>query len=98
MSSRKKEPESKKHFKTIEVKWADHWVNPGDHSLKDVIEDAKPMYGNYTGYLVHENKQVIILCSNYWDEEEDGDVVVSDPMYIMKRTIVYRSDRDAKKA
>lgn len=83
-------------FKTITVKWADHWVDNGDHSLGDVVEEAKPMYGNYTGFLVHDGKQVLILCSNYWDEKEEGQIIVSDPMYIMKRSIVYRSDRDAK--
>jgi len=84
-------------FERIEARWADHWVNPGDHDLKDVIAWAKPMYGNYTGYLVFENKQVIVLCSNWWDPEEGEDIVVSDPMYIMKRAIVYRSDRDGGK-
>ena len=81
-------------FITVQVKWADHWVDNGDHALKDVIKEAKAMYGNYTGYLVYENKQVLILCSNHWDDEEEGDTVVSDPMYIMKKAIKYRSDRD----
>lgn len=80
-------------FPTVTVRWADHWIDNGDQSLKDVIKEAKPMYGNYTGFLVHENKQVIVLCSNYWEGEEE-DAEVSDPMYIMKRSITYRSDRE----
>lgn len=81
-------------FPTITVRWADHWIDNGDQSLKDVIKEAKPLYGNYTGFLVFENKQVIVLCSNYWEGEEGEDIEVSDPMYIMKRSITYRSDRE----
>lgn len=84
--------DDKQKFTTITVKWADHWVDAGDGNIKEVIAEAKPMYGNYTGFLVHENKQVIILCSNYWDDEDDG-LIVSDPMYIMKKAIVSRSDK-----
>ena len=81
-------------FKRIEVKWADHWIDSGDHDYNNVIQKAKPRYGNYTGYLVFENKQIIILCSNYWDEEGSEHLEVSDPMYIMKRSIVSRSDKN----
>lgn len=88
-----KQPESK--FPTITIRWADHWIENGDQDLKDVIKEAKPMYGNYTGFLVFENKQVIVLCSNYWDGTEGEDLSVSDPMYIMKRAVVYRSDKSA---
>jgi hypothetical protein len=78
----------KKGYKLIEVEWADHWVNHGDFDYADIVKDAKPMYGKYTGYLVYENKQVVVLCSNVWSEGE-----VSDPMFIMKKAIVSRSDR-----
>lgn len=85
-------PKNESKFPTITVKWADHWVDPGDADLKSVIQEAKPLYGNYTGFLVFENKQVIVLCSNYWDSDDDS-IEVSDPMYIMKRCIVSRSDK-----
>lgn len=81
----------KNNFPTITVKWADHWVENGDLDLKDVIKEAKPLYGHYTGFLVFENKQVIVLCSNVWEGEDD--VEVSDAMYIMKRAVVSRSDK-----
>lgn len=87
---------SNKDFPLVKVRWADHHVNYGDHDLGDIIKDARPLYGNYGGYLVYENKQVVIICSNWWeaDGEDDNTIEVSDAMTIMKRAIVYRSDRD----
>jgi len=78
----------KKRLKPISVKWADHHIAQGDHSIDEIKELAKPYYGEYVGVLVHENRQVIVLCSNVW---EDGSM--SDPMVIMKKCIVSRSDR-----
>jgi len=78
-------------YPLITVKWADHWVDYGDHDLKDVVDKAKAFTGDFAGHLVFENQRVVILCSNVW---EDG--TVSDPMYIMKRAIISRSDRDKK--
>jgi len=76
-------------YPSITVKWADHWIDNGDHTANDVETKAKPYYGEYTGFLVHETKQVIVVCSNIW---ENGDV--SDDMYIMKKCITSRSDKE----
>jgi hypothetical protein len=73
-------------FKRITVRWADHWVDYGDSTLSNIKENSKPVYGNYTGYLVYENKQMIVICANIWDGE-DGEANFSDPMYIMKRCV-----------
>ena len=81
-------------FPTITVRWADHWIENGDQDLNEVCKAAKPMYGNYTGFLVFENKQVLVLCSNWWEGAKNETPTVSDPMYIMKRSITYRSDRN----
>ena len=75
-------------YPLIKVVWADHWVDQGDFDLDDIKEKAKPYYGEYAGYLVVENKQMLVLCSNIWENGQQ-----SDPMYIMKRCIVSRSDR-----
>ena len=91
---------NKKKYPLISVRWADHWVDNGDISISDAIKQAKPYYGNYAGHLVYENKQVLVLCSNIWEPHEDDteeELMVSDPMYIMKKAIVFRSDRDADK-
>lgn len=71
-------------YKKVSVKWADHWIDYGDHDIDDVKEYAKKPYeGEYTGYLVADTKRMIAIASNIWD---DGGV--SDPMYIMKRAII----------
>ena len=77
-------------YPLIEVQWADHFFDKDDCELEDVIKEAKnPYMGSYAGYLVHENKRMLVLCANVW---EDG--TVSCPMYIMKKAIVSRSDRN----
>ena len=76
-------------YTPIKVKWADHFVDYGDHSLEDIYSSAKPYYGEYAGLLVLETKQVIVICSNAW---EDGTLL--DPMVIMKKCIVSRSDKE----
>lgn len=75
----------------ITVRWADHHISHGDYSLDTIKQLAKPYHGVYTGHLVLETRSVIVLCSNVWD---DG--MVSDPMIIMKKCIVWRSDRATK--
>ena len=72
----------------IKVKWADHWIDNGDFTLDEIKEKAQPYYGEYAGLLVYENKQMLIWSSNVW---EDGSF--SDPMMLMKRCIVERSDK-----
>ena len=76
-------------YPLVEIEWADHFFDSGDSSLEDIIQTAKkPYIGKYVGYLVHENKRMVVLCANIW---EDGSL--SCPMYIMKRCIVSRSDK-----
>jgi len=71
-------------YKKITIKWADHFIEYGDHDVEDVKKTVKkPFAGEYTGYLVAESKQMMAISSNIW---EDGSV--SDVMYIMKRAII----------
>lgn len=79
---------SKTKYPVVEVRWDDHFFDDSDFTLKDIIKEGKAPYkGCYVGYLVHENKNMLVLCSNVWDE---GDL--SCPMYVMKNCITYRSD------
>ena len=104
MSSQRKKPESKSNseeFPIITVRWADHWQDEGDFTLDEIKKKATPYIGKWRGALIFENKQMIVLAGNSWEPRPDNDEeeeTFSEPMYIMKRSIIYRSDRDAKKA
>jgi len=77
-------------YPLVEIVWADHFFDSGDCELEEIEEEAKtPYMGKYTGYLVHENKRMVVLCANIW---EDG--TLSCPMYIMKKSITKRSDKE----
>ena len=83
----------KDKYPLIKVRWADHWIHREDLTLDEIKENLDAMYGSYAGHLVAESKQVVVICSNVWEGDE-GEAIFSDPMYIMKRAIVYRSDKD----
>ena len=76
-------------FPLIEVDWADHWIENEDISLEEAIKDTMPMVGKYSGYLIHETKQMLVIASNLWPETNE----VGPTMYIMKKSIIKRSDR-----
>lgn len=80
-----------KEYPLVKVKWADHYIDYGEHDIADVIENAKDAYiGSYAGYLVAKTKRMLVIASNVW---EDG--TISDPMYIMRRAVVdYKEYRD----
>jgi len=78
-----------KEYPSVRIKWADHWTDTGDTTLEAIKEKARPYYGEYVGLLAYENKQMVVLCSNVW---ENGDL--SDAMFLMKKCIVERSDRE----
>lgn len=75
-------------YPLIEVHWDDHWIENEDVTMEHVKKGCKPYTGKYSGYLVHETKQMLAIASNVW---EDGDV--GPVMYIMKRSITFRSDK-----
>ena len=78
-----------KAFPVIEVEWDDHWIENEDMSLEQIKKECRPMVGKYAGYLVHETKQMLVIASNIWEEEGE----FGPTMYIMKRSIIKRSDR-----
>lgn len=93
---RKSVTTSKTKYPRIEVHWADHFFCEEDMSLKEIKDEAKgPLIGRYTGYLVEENKRMLVLASNIWEGEEEESI--SPTMYIMKKAIVYRSDKRGSK-
>jgi hypothetical protein len=82
-------------YPQITVKWADHYQDEDDVSLdfiKEKASDPENYIGDYTGRLVFENKRIIVICANVWNGEE-GDDNFSSPMFIMKKSITYRSDK-----
>lgn len=88
------------NFPTITVRWADHWQDDGDYTLEEIKKKAKPYYGEWTGKLLLETKQVLVLGGNMWEARPDNDEdepTWSEPMYIMKRSIVWRSDKNGSK-
>lgn len=82
-------PKSKTSYPIVEVVWDDHHFDEGDKTLKEIIKESQgPYVGSYVGYLVYENKTMIVLCANVWDDDD-----LSCPMSIMKKNIVSRSDQ-----
>jgi hypothetical protein len=88
---------SEEDFPLITVRWADHWQDEGDFTLEEIKKKATPYIGKWSGRLILETKQMLVLAGNSWEARPDNDEdeeTYSEPMYIMKRAIIYRSDRD----
>jgi len=84
---------AKHNYPLISVKWADHFFCEQDMTLKEIEEtNSDPLIGEYSGFLVAENQRMIAIASNIW--EDDIEEAISPTMYIMKRAIIYRSDKD----
>ena len=85
----------KHKYPLITIRWADHFFHSEDLDLEEIIKKAKePIVGEYTGYKVHESKQIVVLASNIWEETPTEGI--SPTMYIMKKAIVFRSDKEKK--
>ena len=85
--------EKQHKYPLITVKWADHFFCEEDMTLSEIQDTNKePLIGVYSGFLVDENQRMMAIASNIW--EDDHEASISPTMYIMKRAIVYRSDRD----
>ena len=85
-----------KDYPLIEVEWADHWQDEGDFTLDEIKKKTKPYIGRWSGRLILETKQMIVIGNNKWDARPDNDEdedTWSEPMYIMKKSIISRSDR-----
>jgi len=82
-----------KEYPLIEVTWDDHWIENEDVTMDHIKKECKPYVGKYAGYLVHETKQMLVIASNVWQEEDESEAMFGPTMYIMKRSITSRSDR-----
>lgn len=71
----------------VRVKWADHWEITGHEMTLDEIkkECSKPKIGKARGVVVLNNRQVVVLASNHWEEDKtyDGSIFI-----IVKKNIL----------
>ena len=65
-------------MKTIEVVWGDAWISTNDISIKKANR-LKPVKRRTVGYLVSENKDCLVLCTDTYDDEPK---IVNAPMVI----------------
>ena len=82
----------KHSFPQIEVVWDDHHAKYNDMTMEEIEKYAKPFERPTSGYLVHENKRMIVVCSTV-DTDEDGQESFAECNFIMKRDLRYRSDK-----
>ena len=63
---------------TVEVVWGDAWISTGDITLKKALK-LKPVKRRTVGYLVSENDECVVLCTDLYDDEKR---VFNAPMVI----------------
>ena len=56
-------------MKVVEVVWGDAWVDTGDISIKKAT-NLKPIKRSTVGYLVAENKECVVVCSDRYDKQK----------------------------
>jgi len=69
---------SGKPFIAVEVVWGDAWISTDDISVKKA-KSLKPVKRRTIGYLVAENKECVVLCTDIYDKEPK---TVNAPMVI----------------
>lgn len=65
-------------MKVVEVLWGDAWIKTCDMSVKKA-RDAKPVMRTTVGFLVAENNQGLVLCTDKYEHEPD---TINAPMFI----------------
>ena len=71
-------------MKVVEVKWGDAWVDTDDFSLTDA-KKLKPIVRSTIGFLITENKEVVVLCTDFYEKEKK---IINTPMVIPKDMII----------
>ena len=56
-------------MKVVEVVWGDAWVDTGDISIKKA-KTLKPIKRSTIGYLVSENEDCVVVCTDYYDKHK----------------------------
>lgn len=62
----------------VEVVWGDAWIGTDDISIKKA-QKLKPVKRRTVGYLVSENEDCIVLCTDRYDDHKK---TVNAPMVI----------------
>jgi len=60
--------------KVLEVKWEDAWIDTEDHLISDARK-LKPVLRSSVGYLVADNDNEIILCTDRYHSKKDEEYV-----------------------
>lgn len=76
----------------ISIQWHDHWFDDRDFDPKELAH-LKPVVITTKGFYAGENKQLVVVCQNQLDDKQ-----LSECTYIMKKCIIYRSDKVKKDA
>ena len=71
-------------MKVVEVKWGDAWVDTDDFSLTDA-KKLKPIVRSTIGFLITENKEVVVLCTDFYEKEKK---IINTPMVIPRDMIL----------
>ena len=71
-------------MKVVEVKWGDAWVDTDDFSLTDA-KKLKPVVRSTIGFLITENKEVVVLCTDFYEKEKK---IINTPMIIPRDMIL----------
>ena len=71
-------------MKVVEVKWGDAWVDTDDFSLTDA-KKLKPVVRSTIGFLITENKEAVVLCTDFYEKEMK---IINTPMIIPRDMIL----------
>ena len=75
----------------VEVRWQDHhFVN--DEFSREEASSRKVHHITTGGYLVMENKQQLAIAHS-WQVDKDDGIRFSEVTFIIKKCIVYRTDK-----
>lgn len=72
----------------ITVVWNDHYFDDADFD-PSTIKKLKPIVITTKGFYAGENKQMLVVCQNQLDDGK-----LSECIYIMKRDVLSRSDKE----
>lgn len=71
-------------MKIVEIKWGDAWVDADDFSL-DNAKKLKPIVRTTVGFLITENSEVVVLCTDFYEEDKK---TINTPMVIPRNMII----------
>jgi hypothetical protein len=78
-----------KKLKIVEIEWEDAWTSPNTFN-KQELKDSKPLILKSSGYLIHEDKQKVVLSSDSYEPNIDGEECWRHVMSIPKDNVKRR--------